>query len=102
LIETEEPSEHEEMEQEVTSLEETDYSSVDWGIALKQQTGRGQKKKKHQAFIDRNLAWKQDIYPINKLTFSRQPGINQNLEKFFKENSLIHSFNVCFGSEIFR
>jgi hypothetical protein len=29
LIETEEPSEHEEMEQEVTSLEETDYSSVD-------------------------------------------------------------------------
>jgi hypothetical protein len=90
--ETEEPNEREEMDHEVTPLEERDYSSVDWGIALKPQRQRGppnKKERKYQTPMDRNLGWKQDIYSTKKLTFSRLPGLNQNLE-IMEKNSLIH------------
>jgi hypothetical protein len=35
---------------------------------------------KHQAPMDRGLGWKQDMYPINKPTFSGQLGPNPDLE----------------------
>jgi hypothetical protein len=43
--------------------------------------------------MDRGLGWKQDMYPINKPTFSGQLGLNPDLE-IVEEISLIDLFTL--------
>lgn len=66
--------------------------------ALELQLQRDQKGK-HQAHMDRGLGWKQDIYPINKPTFSGQLGLNPNLE--IVEISLVDLLTIFFDNGIF-
>jgi hypothetical protein len=97
--EVEDPNECEETDQEITLPEEADYSSVEQEIILEPLLQRGQKRK-HQAHTDRDLGWKQNIYPIKKRTFSGQPGLNPNLT-IMKENSPDDFFNLFFDNEMF-
>jgi hypothetical protein len=71
-------------DQETTPLEETDYSFVKQEIALKSQPQRGQERE-CQAPMDRDLGWKQDIYPINKHIYWKariKPKFRNNVAKF--------------------
>jgi hypothetical protein len=94
--EIENRNECEERTQGITPQEEKNYSSVQQETALEPQLQIGQKKRKRQTSMDRGLGWKQDIYPINKLTFSGQSGLNPDLE-ITEDVSLVgFFFSPCF------
>jgi hypothetical protein len=50
--------------------------------------------------MDRDLGWKEDIYPIKKCIFSGQPGLNPNLT-IMEENSLTDFLRLFFDSGMF-
>jgi hypothetical protein len=65
---TEDPKQCEEIDQEITPPEGTNYSSVDQTTVLEPQPQRCQKRKP-QAPTNRDLGWTQDIYPTINLHF---------------------------------